>query len=267
MWQIASASVIGTGHVISNMPCQDSSCIKQTKSALIVAVSDGLGSAAHSHVGSSTVCQVAVTHIATKLREQNITHQKHVQRSWLHWFTRKPKQTSIRYEQLCADAFTHAREALITIAQQHAHDLREYGCTLLLAIVLPDYWAVMHIGDGAVVGIYADDNVQTISTPDNGEFVNFTYPITSPTYLAQVRFAEKNESLHGIVLMSDGVQPMCINYKTHAAFPGFFGPLLQWFRTKSDSEELNALVTAMLDSAQFRQKSDDDMTLVVALRK
>lgn len=142
-----------------------------------------------------------------------------------------------------------------------------YGCTLLLAIVLPDYWAVMHIGDGAAVGIYADDSVQTISTPDNGEFVNVTYPITAPNYLAQVRFAEKNEPLHGIVLMSDGVQPMCINYKTHVAFPGFFGPLLKWFRTQPDSKDLNARIAAMLDTAQFRQKSDDDMTLVVALRQ
>jgi hypothetical protein len=267
MWRVASASVIGTGHTATGMPCQDSSCITQTESALIVAVSDGLGSAAHSHVGAYTVCQVATTHVETKLRAHATAQQLQVRRSWLHWFRRKPKQQSIQYQQLCTEAFAQAREALVTTAQQQKHDLREYGCTLLLAIVLTDYWAVMHIGDGAVVGIYADDHVQTISTPDNGEFVNVTYPITAPTYLSQVRFAEKNETLHGIVLMSDGVQPMCINYKTHDAFPGFFGPLLQWFRTQPDSEDLNARIAAMLDTAQFRQKSDDDMTLVIALRQ
>lgn len=264
MCKIASASVTGSGHTATHMPCQDSSCVKQTENALFVAVSDGLGSAAHSHVGSYTVCQVATEYVYAQLSAHHETQQR--KKGCLRVFS-DTTAPPIEYAKLCRDAFTQARKALVTTAQQQHHELREYGCTLLLAIVRHDYWAVMHIGDGAVIGIFPDDRVQTISTPDNGEFLNVTFPITADDYLTQVHFSEKSESLAGVVLMSDGVQPMSINYKTHVAFPGFFTPLIEWFRTLPASEDVNARIATMLDSAQFRQKSDDDMTLVIALRQ
>ena len=121
-------------------------------------------------------------------------------------------------------------------------------------------------GDGAVVGIAPDTSVRTLSTPDNGEFINSTYPLTSTDYTSHMRFATGNETLYGIAVVSDGVQPMCINYKTGAAYPGFFAPLVQWLAGLEDLTHADEILETMLDSAQFRQKSDDDMTLVLAVR-
>jgi hypothetical protein len=56
-WRIALASEVGTSHKAASTPCQDFAdhAIIETSfgQVLIVAVSDGAGSAAYSNVGSS----------------------------------------------------------------------------------------------------------------------------------------------------------------------------------------------------------------------
>jgi hypothetical protein len=211
---------------------------------LVVAVSDGLGSAAHSEIGSALASKTAVSLVAKALEAS----------------------TTPDYAHICTAAFASARDQLVTRATADNKDVRDYACTLLLVILTPTAWAIQHIGDGAVVGIAPDQSVRTLSTPDNGEFINSTYPLTSADYASHMRFATGNETLYGIAVVSDGVQPMCINYKTGAAYPGFFAPLVQWLAGLQDLTRADEVLGSMLDSAQFRQKSDDDMTLVLAVR-
>lgn len=55
-WIIVGASVIGRGHIESNMPCQDSNSYASLGNGWGIAItSDGAGSAKHSHVGSKIV--------------------------------------------------------------------------------------------------------------------------------------------------------------------------------------------------------------------
>ena len=52
-WVVAYASVIGNGHLLMNLPCQDSNVHKQLNNTWGVAVvADGAGSAAKSDIGS-----------------------------------------------------------------------------------------------------------------------------------------------------------------------------------------------------------------------
>jgi hypothetical protein len=168
---------------------------------------------------------------------------------------------------LLHEAFTTARQSLQHLADTRQLPLREYACTLLVAVVTPEAWYTLHIGDGAIVGIYADDSALTLSQPDNGEFINVTVPLTSSEYTQHLRYAHKAEGLSGIALLSDGVQPMCINYRTGAAFAGFFQPIVRWLNTLPDLSQADRKLSTMLDSDKFRQKSDDDMTLVLACRE
>ena len=168
---------------------------------------------------------------------------------------------------LCVAAFTNARDAIASIATAQDKPLRDYACTLMLVIVDDERWVVQHIGDGAVVGILPDGSAKTISAPDNGEFINSTYPLTNADYLTQLRYSSQDEPLSGVAVLSDGVQPMCINYKTGAAYPGFFTPLVTWLRNLNTFSASNSVLQNMLNSEQFRQKSDDDMTLVLAIRE
>ena len=244
MWRIANAKVIGKSHQRIGTPCQDGFYVLTSGDTLIVAVSDGLGSAAHSEIGSEIASKTAVSLVAQAL-EASKTHD---------------------FAQICSAAFESARALLVSRAETDNNEVRDYACTLLLVILTPTQWAIQHIGDGAVVGIASDKSVRTLSTPDNGEFINSTYPLTSADYATHMRFTTGNETLYGVAVVSDGVQPMCINYKTGAAYPGFFAPLVNWLAGLNDLTRANEILETMLDSAQFRQKSDDDMTLVLAVR-
>ena len=237
-WRIAKASIIGSGHIGANMPCQDSHYVMQIGDTLIAAVSDGLGSAAHSEIGSKIASEQAVTHIANYFDSLKPPEKR------LQWwpFSDKPEPKTQpqpdTLETVCRTAFTVARDAV----------------------------GVRATADGAVVGIFEDETTRTLSTPDNGEFINVTMPLTSADYLTHLRFNHKAEALRGVALMSDGVQPMCINYKTGEAYDGFFRPIIQWLRTLN-LVDTDVSMQKLLDTPRFRQKSDDDMTLVLALRE
>lgn len=261
-WRIARASVIGTGHIQADMPCQDSNYVMQVGDTVIIAVSDGLGAAAYSDRGSKFVCKYVVDQLA-----QSITP---TEPSFIESVTQLVTGAipQIDMQAVMMEAATASRTALMELARSEQHEYRDYACTLLVAVFSPDEWHVIHIGDGAVVGLTTATSVKTLSAPDNGEFINVTVPITSSDYQNHLRYTYGNERLYGIALLSDGIQPMCINYKTGDAYPGFFIPLIQWLaafppETLADASEG---LSTLLDSDKLRQKSDDDMTLVLVIK-
>lgn len=259
-WRIAKASVIGTGHTNAGMPCQDSHAVVQYGDTLCVAVSDGLGSAERSQIGSALACETALRVYTEALEARRNTAL----------FARESGQTEpihLSEEPLLRQAFEAARDALVAIATQEQQPVRSYACTLLVAIITPSGWHSMHIGDGTIVGLYAQQPAKTLSLPENGEYINSTTPITSDDYTQHIRYSHGEEVLHGVALLSDGVQPMCINYKTGAAYDGFFRPLQDWLTKLADLTTADTVMLQFLDSPKLRQKSDDDMTLVLALRQ
>lgn len=265
-WRIARASVIGTGHIQAGMPCQDSNYVMQVGDAVIIAVSDGLGSATYSDRGSKFICEDVVNRIAKAITPPQPTFIESVTQTVSQFITGvTPTPTDMR--DVMIRAVSMSRTALIEFAQTAHHEPREYACTLLVGVITPDAWHVVHIGDGAVVGIESATSVRTLSAPDNGEFINVTVPVTSSDYLQHLRYSHGTESLYGMALLSDGVQPMCINYKSGVAYLGFFQPLITWLAgfAQHSLADASAGLSTLLDSERLRQKSDDDMTLVLVL--
>jgi hypothetical protein len=263
-WRIARASVIGSGHIHAGMPCQDSNYVMQVGDTVIIAVSDGLGAASFSDRGSTFICADVVNRLAQGITPPEPTFIESVSQ-----FITGVAASSIDMQAVMTNAVTASRAALIELATAAQHEPRDYACTLLVAVLSPDAWHVVHIGDGAVVGIEPTTTVRTLSAPDNGEFINVTVPVTSSDYLQHLRYSHGKESLYGIALLSDGVQPMCINYKNNAPFPGFFQPLIAWLAAfpQHTLADASAGLHTLLDSEKLRQKSDDDMTLVLVLTR
>lgn len=262
-WTIGSASVIGSAHVKAQMPCQDYHITSTVNGALVVAVSDGLGSAAKSDHGAHHACRAAVAYIERTIDRQRTRRLSlDVVRDLIWRLTSAPKNP----EQMLREAAAEARNALVKLAAAEHATLSDYACTLILAVVMNDSWHAIHVGDGALVGVFADGTYRTLSAPERGEYVNSVTPITSSRFADALRYSEATEQVAGVAVFSDGIQHLCINNKTGAAFEGFFKPIFAWFLGLPRDIDGTSALSKLLDSAQIRQKSDDDLTLVLAVR-
>jgi hypothetical protein len=254
-WKYAGVSLVGTSHVSRNIPCQDAwNILVLSNGTLIAAVADGLGSASNAEDGAKAACEFSVNYLEQRMRKK----------TWLrkstHYFPPRGQDA----ETVLRDTFAKTREHLHTIADKESLALSDLACTLMVAVVTDKHWYTLHIGDGAIVGVY-DKTVKTISPPEQGEYVNVVTPLTSARYLEELRYHHGTDKFTGIALMSDGIEALAISYKTKDAHPGFFIPLMQLMELKETNEVVENL-TQQFDT-RGREIVDDDMTLVVAYRK
>src|SRR5689334_16735239 len=130
MWRIIGNSSPGTSHTRDQIPCQDSIAFMRLQvgghDAVAIAISDGAGSATLSHLGSKTAVDVFVSRIANLDRPPSeITTD--IIRSWFD------------------DVITELR----CVAATENADLREFACTLLIAILTDSHSIFVQLGDGA----------------------------------------------------------------------------------------------------------------------
>lgn len=120
-WRVAAACEIGTSHIKSGLPCQDSvahSIVRTKRGNIFVSVvSDGAGSAAHSAIGSwlaaTTFVELVEVYLGKGGQLIDIDRPRVV--SWIE--------------------ATRAR--LIERARDDGNAPRDYSCTLIAAIVGP----------------------------------------------------------------------------------------------------------------------------------
>lgn len=257
-WKIAETSLQGSSHISTKTPCQDDHFSEIIQDNIVIAVSDGMGSAQYSHIASTLAVTTAIDHL-----------KRNMGRYRFHWiYTNRfmRRFSPINYQQLLQEAVLAARNRIIREAEKKHHNLRDYACTLIITIITPTEWHTIHIGDGAAVGFRSHETVFTLSRPENGEYANSTTPITASNWRSHVRYNHGEERLEAVAVFSDGIQNLCINHQTGDAFSGFFVPILRWFRGLPRKAKLNVACQQFLDSPQIRQKSDDDLTLVMAWR-
>lgn len=140
---------------------------------------------------------------------------------------------------------------------------REWSCTLLGAICSPTYSAFVQIGDGAVVsGI---DAVQPAFWPQSGEYANQTVFLVSPDAIAGASIVIGG-AVDRIALLSDGLQPLALEYQKREAFAPFFTPLFAGLAESADMDAYETKLLQLLASRHVNQRTNDDKTLVIALR-
>lgn len=248
MWQVIGASVRGSSHVRNGTPCQDSFQFRIiTDEFLVVALADGLGSAARSEVGSSLAVNAAIDVIETRLHN----HHPQSEESWVL---------------LLQDAFGTARMTLEMHAEEDEISLRELGTTLLIAVYDPGTLAIGHLGDGAIVGMWDNGDLATVSAPERGEYANTVIPLTWPTALDRVRYDIIRTSPMSAIMMSDGVQHLALDAKDGQPYPAFFLPLFRAVREMTDPGATARDLEAFLASERMDARTDDDRTLVIINR-
>ena len=236
---VAGASVTGSSHVRSGLPCQDAFSCFSSDHVLVVAVADGLGSAPRSDLGASAATQAAA------LRALEVVDGD-------------PARAAV-------EGIVAGREALEAIANADRHELSELACTLLVAVAGCRV-GIAHIGDGAAVGWF-DGEAHVLSPPAASEYVNEVDPLTSKDWTDHVRSVVCVDGIDGIALFTDGCHHAAVRRNNGGlhAHAGFFGPLFGFVRSGVSPQDASAALSDLLAGPKMSEHSDDDKTLVIAV--
>ena len=67
-------------------------------------------------------------------------------------------------------------------------------------------------------------------------------------------------------MLTDGLQPLALNYAAKAAHAPFFVPMFRPLRVAPSGATVLAALRNFLDSPRVNERTDDDKTLILATR-
>jgi hypothetical protein len=242
--RVFGASVAGPLHVREGKPCQDAFAYEVSEGGRgVVAVADGLGSAARSDLGSRAAVDAAVRAV-----------------SYLATNEDPP------LPQLAREGVSAARAELERTAGREAYPLPDLACTLLVVVLRDGRAAAAHVGDGAVVAS-TGDGLRMLSPPGDSEYANEVVPLTSMDWSGAVRTSDVLTGVRGVLVFTDGCQRAALrkNRDGYSVFEGFCGPLLSYAAGMADPAAGTRDLEGLLLSAKLSEHSEDDKTLVLAV--
>jgi hypothetical protein len=253
-WRYVGASVRGTSHVATGLPCQDASIIlplAETDGAPVLALvaADGAGSAEASAIGAQLVCETWLGRLRTFLdspesRVADIT------------------------EGLVRDWFFDAAEAVRTQAAATGRRPRDFACTFLAVVLGPTSGVFVQLGDGAIVRATGADAWTPVFWPQAGEYANTTYFVTDEGSHDRLLVTCEATPPGEVALFTDGLQALALHYATQSAHAPFFAGFFRTLREASagEADALHDLLVWFLESERVCKRTDDDKTLLLATR-
>lgn len=244
IWAVLGDSVIGTSHRARNGPCQDAFRIQAFGSSaewLVIVAADGAGSASHSQVGATVACEEFARRVQT-VPPQSL-------------FTREG-MTSL---------FADVRTTLLVEAERLGIAIREVACTALLMVLGPASAVFAQLGDGAIV-IGQGQNHRVVFWPEPAEYANATNFLTDDQFVHLLQFETIEEPIVEVAAFTDGLQRLALDFTARVGHPAFFQPLFNQLRTATDAQSLVEPFRNFLDSDRVNERTDDDKTLVLAVR-
>ena len=252
-WRAIAASVTGTSHHKADKPCQDShrlEILTQAGPLAILIASDGAGSASRSEEGSTRACQELLDNIRLYVDEGG--------------------RLSDVTRELAAGWIENAAEAVQLIADQEKTPIREFACTLLAAVVADDHALFLQIGDGAIVfWAHGEDDWCIASWPQHGEYLNTTRFLTEPESRRVFEFTSTAQPIYEVAVFTDGIESLVLHYASQTVHSPFFEamfPIVRECETSGFNPVLSDQLERYLASPAVTERSDDDITLLMATR-
>lgn len=271
-WRLTGAEVQGVSHARLGLPCQDVQAYRvEPDGTLLVALADGAGSAEFSELGARCAVESALL-VLTLAGERG--------------FPAEGPGRQAGWESLFQEIFLAARGAVLRLVEDEEGapvvNARRYACTLTCAVAGADYLAVGQIGDGVVVasggrtratepdaGEEADrfeDHLFTVTRLQRGEYANETHFITQEDALDQLSTVLVECRIDGLAVMSDGLLRLALKMSTQEPHRPFFEPLFRFAGAIHGAEEAAAQLASFLGSERVNARTDDDKSLVLAVR-
>ncbi len=274
-WVVAYASVIGNGHILMNLPCQDSCEHRSINDTWgIAVVSDGAGSAAKSDIGSDFVAR-NMAHCLEETFKRKAWRDAETLPSEGEWRTEALKSLQIVRQRL--EQFATAKE----------YKVSDLACTVLAVLYSPFCILTAHIGDGRAAYSVEQGKWEALIEPFRGSEVNETVFITSNIWTTDgVELYIKTGLIKGPIrafaLLSDGCENGSFEvnvwdektqkyHDPNRPYDRFFEPnlngMLQLQKENKPQEEINKIWGGFLTngSKQFQQETDDKTMILGVL--
>lgn len=276
VWRLIGARVTGTRHRRQGRGCEDFAQMEVVPGrAVIAVVADGAGSAAQAARGA----ELAATAAASWIRQCLLRLPAEPEEAFLRDLLVQAMQhayDAIYYQntlhralqgeppQVFPGDLVQGNEAT-PVADSPPATMRAYATTLLLAVMTGRWAAFAQIGDGAIVAARTGGELELVLAPAAGEYLNETDFLTETDYLARLNLRTlPAPEIAALALMSDGVQWLAIDHANQQPHEGFFAPIFAFVAQPEANAE--ALET-FLDSERVNARTDDDKTLIVAVRR
>lgn len=255
LWTTAAASVRGRGHEQTGTPCQDSSKVQTSPNGKWVALvaSDGAGTAKYSDAGSRLVAD----EMAKCLIHLSEECDRRAPGAWVN-------------DRIIQDIVA-VRDRIRDLAG--SDNISDYHCTLSAALVGPTGGLTIHLGDGAIFGGAADGkqgdvidlaNHYFVSAPQNGEYANETFFLTERDWVKNLRI-HPIAAVDWVMLGTDGGMALAMVGESKPK-SGFVTPVIRSLSQDPDFASRCIALARILDDRQADRLTNDDKTLIAAIR-
>jgi hypothetical protein len=247
-WRALATSIAGTSHRERDQPCQDAHAFRTLPDGtLLVAVADGAGSAPRSARGAA----LAVTHVLAAVEAALSAPVEAAERVW---------------GDVVRAAFEWTRKALADTAADASVPLHEFHTTLTCLVATATHLIIGQIGDGAVVAMDSDGTLFTAMRPQRGEYANQAYFVTMDEAPDRLEVIVHPRPIAALAVTTDGLLRLVLHLPECAPHAAFFRPLFAFVAEADDLAIAQAELSTFLDSDRVRRRTDDDKTLVLAVR-
>lgn len=244
------SSVKGTSHEKTNTPKQDNlrvlHCCANNINYLISAVADGAGTAKYSNISSKHICKFLTQKMSIWLRTNELsTFNQDIISSWIKQF------------QVLLNRF---------IRRYKLETIRDFATTILFAVLSDVGNVFMQIGDGAI-SIGNATELQCVFHPQKGEYANTTHFATEEHFEKYLMFKNSNNNIERLAMHTDGIEMISlVNLETPST--AFFNPFFECLNDEpiGYNKELSEELSEFLASERVNKKTDDDKTLVIAMK-
>jgi hypothetical protein len=247
-WKYAAASVVGTAHQkLPDGECQDAHALDYVErlSAFVGVVSDGAGSASQAQRGSRIACDVVLKRIAEA-------------------------SPALVFSKTLADkTLDELKGKFRSLAGDEGSQIRDFACTLLVAIVCLDRSVFWQVGDGAMCfRERGEDRFKYAFWPEKGDYANVTYFVTDENAKDQLDFDISDGEIVELGMFSDGLERLALDFAAGEAHSGFFNGFFPHMRNLPEGrcDELSSQIANFLGSDRVNGRTDDDKTLILASR-
>lgn len=236
-------STIGTAHIEKGVVCQDSSETLITHNGYGIAViADGIGSAAHSDIGSAIAAKTVIKTVAAAVGSDSFDGD---------------------FGKLLKRAYIASLDNVKKQAEADGNDIGDYDTTLTAVVYDGKTCYYGQCGDGGAIILDTEGRFSCLTPIEKGEAFNETYPLRGgPEHWF---FGKSNVTVCSVTLMTDGIfdlvcPPLLSNQEQTIYIPfirKFMDINILKAKTESDFDKLQDIISNYIKSDKLKNVVDD----------